>query len=146
VDQRALNRVSLIAGLLIAIASLVTIRRYHTDETGVQFLLVAGLAIGGCLFIVGLVNMLMEPPVTPEEEDEALAEAEVRRGRPVSIATAVGVYLLALSAIAAVVVGIALNDVGAGIQTFTFGLILGGVIWGLGVLLGYRPVEEESQR
>ena len=145
-DQRALNRVSLIAGLLIAIASLVTIRRYHTDETGVQFLLVAGLAIGACLFIVGLVNLLMEPPVTPEEDEEALAETEVRRGRPVSVATAIGAYLLALAVITAVIVGIAMNDAGAGIQTFTFGLILGGAIWGLGVLLGHRPVEEESQQ
>jgi hypothetical protein len=144
VDVRAFYRICLALGLLLAIASLVVIRRMQTDSVGVQALLVAGLAAGICLFVSGLVGVLAEQPITEEEEEAALAEEQVHARRPVSIATAVGIYIVALAAIAGVVVGIAFHDPGPGIQTFTFGLILGGVIWGLGVLLGYRPVEEES--
>ena len=143
-DLRALYRTSLAAGILISIASLVVIRRVHTEDRGMEVLLIAGLAIGAFLTIVGLVNVLMEPPLPAEEDDEAaaLADERIPRGRPVSVATAIGIYIVVLSVIAAFVVGVAAKDAGAGIQTFTFGLILGGVIWGLGVLLGHRPIEE----
>jgi hypothetical protein len=142
-DLRALNRLSLTAGILILLGTIVAIREMHAEERGIEVLLIAGLAIGAFLTIVGLVNVLMEPPARVEEEEEP-AEELLPAGRPVSITTAIGAYILVLAVISGIIVGIAADDPGAGIQTFTFGLILGGVIWGLGVLLGHRPVEEES--
>ena len=141
-DLRALNRLSLIAGILILLGTIVAIREMHTEERGIEVLLIAGLAIGAFLTIVGLVNVLLEPPVVAEEEEADLAEEPLPTGRPVSIAAAIGGYILVLSLVAGIIVGVAADDAGFGIQTFTFGLILGGVIWGLGVLLGHRPVEE----
>jgi len=142
-DLRALNRLSLVTGILILLCTIVAIRQMHTEERGIEVLLIAGLAIGAFFTIVGLVNVLMESPVRDDEELEP-ADEPVRAGRPVSVAAALGAYIVVLSVVAGIIVGIASDDAGAGIQTFTFGLILGGVIWGLGVLLGHRPVEEES--
>ena len=142
-DLRALNRLSLVTGILILLCTIVAIRQMHTEERGIELLLIAGLAIGAFLTIVGLVNVLMEPPVRADEEDEP-AEEPTPAGRPISITAAIGGYIVVLSVVAGIIVGIASGDAGFGIQTFTFGLILGGVIWGLGVLLGHRPVEEES--
>jgi hypothetical protein len=139
---RALNRLSLIAGILILIGTLITIRNVHTEDRGMEVLFVAGLAIGAFLLIVGLVNVLMEPSLTPEEEEGLLLEEDLHARRPPSVTTAIAVFILVLAAIAGVVVGVATGDSGYGIQTFTFSLIFGGVIWGLGLLLGYRPVEE----
>lgn len=143
-DLRALNRLSLITGILILLGTIVAIREMHTEERGIELLLIAGLAVGAFLTIVGLVNVLLEPPTTAEEEEDERAEETLRTDRPVSITTAIGAYILVLAVVSGIIVGIATGDAGFGIQTFTFGLILGGVIWGLGVLLGHRPVEEES--
>jgi hypothetical protein len=114
----------------------------HTEEAGMIFVMVATLAIGGFLAISGLVGVLTAPSMTREEAEEALIDAQERAGRPISVSSAIAIYVLFLAVVAALIVGIATRDTGAGIQTFTFGLILGGVVWGLGLLLGHRPVEE----
>jgi hypothetical protein len=144
VHLRALNRVSLIAGLLVLIGTVVAIRNVHTEDRGVEVLFVTGLAVGAFLLIVGLVNVLMEPSLTPEEEEDALLEEDLHARRPLSITSAIATLILVLSVVAGTIVGVATGDSGYGIQTFTFSLIFGGVIWGLGLLLGHRPVEEES--
>jgi hypothetical protein len=142
VDTRALFRISFLLGIVILTASLIATRTIHTEERGMILALIAGMAIGGFFLISGLVGILNERPLT-EEEEEALAVQQVTATRPpISVTTAVGIYVLILAAVAGLIAGIAFRDAGAGIQTFTFGLILGGVIWGLGVLLGHRPVEE----
>ena len=141
-DPRALKRLSLMLGVLVLLTSLFLTRRIHTEERGMELVLIAAMAIGAFFTISGLIGVLTEPPRTELEEEEEFVPAAVRTGRGPSLATAFGVYLLILAVIAGIVVGIATDDAGAGIQTFTFGLILGGVIYGLGVLLGYRPAEE----
>lgn len=142
-DTRALFRISLILGIVVLASAVIAVRSVHTEERGMELTLIAGIAIGGFFLISGLIGVLHEPPLTAEEEEEALAVQQVTATRPpISVATAVGIYVLILAVIAGVIVGIAADDSGAGIQTFTAGLILGGVIWGLGVLLGHRPVEE----
>ena len=141
-DPRALKRVSLMLGVLVVLTGLFLTRRIHTEERGMELVLIAAMAIGAFFTISGLIGVLTEPPRSEAEDEEEFVPAEVRSGRGPSLATAFGVYLLILAVIAGIVVGIAADDAGAGIQTFTFGLILGGVIYGLGLLLGYRPVEE----
>lgn len=142
-DTRALFRISFLLGIVVLAASLIAVRTIHTEEQGMILALIAGMAAGGFFLITGLVGILNERPLAEDEEEEALAVQQVTATRPpVSVTTAVGIYVLILAAIAGLIVGIAQRDAGAGIQTFTFGLILGGVIWGLGVLLGHRPVEE----
>ena len=139
-DTRALGRLSLIVGLIILIASAFVTARTHFDESAEQLLLVLALALGIFLLLAGLVNVLSERPLSVEEE---LAEVQVFSGKPPSIATALGIYILVVSLVAGVIVGVMTEDVGAGIQTFTFGLILSGAIAGIGLLLGYRPTAEE---
>ena len=140
-DTRALKRLSLWTGIIVLLTALVLVRRVHTEERALELVLIIALAVGAFLTISGIVGVLTEPPrPAPEENDEATIGPVT--GRPISVTTAVGIYLLVLAVIAGVVVGIASDDVGAGVQTFTFGLILGAVVWGLGLLLGYRPVEE----
>ena len=141
-DPRALKRLSLILGVLVLVSGLFVTRRVHTDERGMELVLIALMAVGAFLTISGLIGVLTEPPRAALDEDEEVVAPALRTGRAPSLATAFGLYLLILSVIAGIVVGIATDDAGAGIQTFTFGLILGGVIYGLGVLLGYRPAEE----
>ncbi|MGH2584610.1 MAG: hypothetical protein ACRDJE_06820 [Dehalococcoidia bacterium] len=141
-STRALSRIGLVVGLLVAIAAIITIREYRTEERGVELALVGALAAGGFMLISGLVGVLSQQPMTEEEEEEQLAAEQTAAGRTPSVATAIGLYMLALAAIAAVIVGIVVDDTGAAIQTFTFGLILGAAVYGLGVLLGHRPVEE----
>lgn len=145
-DTRALARLSLVAGILVLIAAVVLVRRVHTEEQGMELVFVGALAVGGFLTISGLAGVLTQQPMTEAEEDAWLAEQEMRTGagRAPSVSTAIGIYLMVLSVVAGVIVGVAAEDAGAGIQTFTFGLILGGVIWGLGLLLGYRPAEDET--
>ena len=142
-DTRALGRLSLIVGLIILIASAFVTARTHFDESAEQLLLVLALALGIFLLLAGLINVLSERPLSVEEEEEELAEVQVFSGKPPSIATALGIYILVLSLVAGVIVGVMTEDVGAGIQTFTFGLILSGAIAGIGLLLGYRPTAEE---
>jgi hypothetical protein len=142
VDTRALKRLSLIVGILILIGSIIAVRQFRTEDSGLEVLLIAGLAIGGLLLLSGLFGVISEPPMTEEEEEAALAAEQVASGRPMSVSTAMGLYLLVLSVLAGIVVGVASGDLGFGIQAFTFGLILSGVVYGLGVLLGYRPAEE----
>jgi hypothetical protein len=143
VDTRALFRISLILGIIISVSALIAVRSIHTEERGMELALIAAMAVGGFFFISGLVGVLHEPPMTEEEEEEALAVQRVTSTRPpISVSAAVAIYVLVLTVVAGLVVGIALRDAGAGIQTFTAGMILGGVIWGLGLVLGHRPVEE----
>ena len=60
-----------------------------TDDQGMEVLFVAGLAIGAFLLIVGVVNVLLEPSLTPEEEEELLLEEDLHARRPFSITTAI---------------------------------------------------------
>lgn len=144
-DTRALFRISLILGLVVLICSVVAVREIHTEERGIELLMIAGIAAGGFFLITGLTGVLTERPMTEEDEQERLAAQQLTSGRPlVSVSTAIGIYVLVLAIIAGMIVGIASDDSGAGIQTFIAGLILGGVIYGAGVLLGHRPVEEEG--
>jgi hypothetical protein len=145
VDTRALYRISLILGIIVLISSVVAVREIHTEERGMELALIAGLAAGGFFLITGLVGVLTERPMTEEEEEEKLAIQQLTSDRPViSVSAAIGIYVVVLAVIGGVIVGIASKDSGAGIQTFIAGLILGGVIYGVGVLLGHRPVEEEG--
>jgi len=144
VDTRALFRISLILGVIVLISSVVAVRELRTDERGIELLMIAGIAAGGFFLITGLTGVLTQRPMT-EEEEETLPVQPVTSGRPiVSVSTAIGIYVLILAVIAGTIVGIASKDSGAGIQTFIAGLILGGVIYGVGVLLGHRPVGEEG--
>lgn len=140
-NTRALHWVSLWVGILLTIVALVMIRQTHTEERAMELAMIAALAIGGFLLISGLIGTLTEPPRPAFADDEP--DDLPAQGRPVSVSTAIGVYLFAIAVIAGIVVGIFAEDVGAAIQTFTFGVILGGVIWGLGLLLGYRPAEDD---
>jgi hypothetical protein len=143
VDTRALFRTSLILGIIVSVSALIAVRTIHTEERGMELALIAAMAAGGFFFISGLVGVLNERPMTEEEEEEALAVQRVTSTRPpISVSAAIGIYVLVLAVVAGLIVGIALRDAGAGIQTFTAGMILGGVIWGLGLVLGHRPVEE----
>jgi hypothetical protein len=142
VDSRALGRVSLILGTIVLIVSVVVAARSHISERNEQVLLVAALSAGVFLTVAGLASWLSEKPITQAEEERQLALAQEESGRTPNVSKAVAIYLLVLTLITGVIVGVATGDTGAGIQTFTFGLILSGVVWGLGVLLGYRPAEE----
>jgi uncharacterized membrane protein len=145
VDTRALYRISLILGIVVLIGSVIAVREFPTEERGVEMAMIAGIAAGAFFFIAGLAGVLAERPMTEEEEEEALAIQQLTNERPViSVAAAMGIYVLVLSVIGSTIVGIALDDFGAAVQTFLAGLILGGVIYGVGVLLGHRPVEEEG--
>ena len=133
----------LLSGILITAAAMIVTARMHAEERALEILLIAAMAIGLFLVIAGLIGILTEPPRPSDEfalDEEAATPLAARR--PPSIATALGVYLFILAVIAGIVVGVAQDDAGAGIQTFSFGLILGGVIAGIGFLLGHRPVEE----
>jgi hypothetical protein len=145
VDTRALFRISLILGIIVLVSSVIAVREFHTDDRGIELAMIAGIAAGGFFLIAGLTGVLTEQPMTEEEEEEALAVQQLTSERPaISVSAAMGIYVLILSVIGAIIVGIALDDVGAAVQTFLAGLILGGVIYGAGVLLGHRPVEEEG--
>jgi FtsH-binding integral membrane protein len=146
IDMRALGRISLTLGTLGLIATAVVAARYHVSERDEQLLLVAALSAGVFLTVAGLASWLSEKPLTEAEEERQLALAQEQAGGPPSATKAVAVYILVLSIVTGVIVGVATDDVGSGIQTFTFGLILSGVIWGLGVLLGYRPPRNERPR
>lgn len=142
-DTRALFRTSLILGIIVSVSALIAVRSIRTEERGMELALIAAMAAGGFFFISGLVGVLNERPMTAEEEEEALAVQRVTSTRPpIAVSTAIGIYVVVLAVVAGLIVGIALRDAGAGIQTFTAGMILGGVIWGLGLVLGHRPVEE----
>jgi hypothetical protein len=145
VDTRALFRISLILGVIVLIGSVIAVREFHTEERGVELAMIAGIAAGAFFFIAGLAGVLTERPMTEDEEEEALAVQQLTNERPaVSVWAAMGIYVLVLSIIGSVIVGIALDDAGAAVQTFVAGLILGGVIYGVGTLLGHRPIEEEG--
>jgi hypothetical protein len=145
VDSRALYRISLILGIIVLASSVFAVRQLHTDDRGLELALITGIAAGGFFLIAGLTGVLTERPMTEEEEEEALAVQQLTSERPaISVSAAMGIYVVVISIIGAVIVGIALDDVGAAVQTFLAGLILGGVIYGAGVLLGHRPVEEEG--
>lgn len=144
-DTRALFRISLILGVIVLVGSVIAVRQFHTDARGVELAMIAGMVAGGFFLIAGLTGVLTERPMTEEEEEEALAVQQLTNERPVvSVSAAMGIYVLILSIIGSVIVGIALDDVGAAVQTFVAGLILGGVIFGVGTLLGHRPIEEEG--
>jgi hypothetical protein len=145
VDTRALFRISLILGIIVLIGSVFAVRQFHTEERGVELAMIAGIAAGGFFLIAGLTGVLAERPMTEEEEEDALAVQQLTNERPaISVSAAMGIYVLVLSVIGSAIVGIALDDFGAAIQTFVAGLILGGVVFGVGALLGHRPVEEEG--
>jgi hypothetical protein len=145
VDTRALFRISLILGIIVLVGSVIAVRQFHTEERGVELAMIAGIAAGGFFLIAGLTGVLTERPMTEDEEEEALAVQQLTSERPVvSVWAAMGIYMLVLSVIGAVIVGIALDDFGAAVQTFLAGLILGGVVYGVGTLLGHRPIEEEG--
>ena len=142
-EPRALRRVTFLTGLLITIAAVITASRMRTEERAIEVALIAAIAVGAFLLISGLIGMLTEPTQAEVETfDEETEPAPQPERRAPSIATAMGIYLFILAALAGVIVGIAQDDPGVGIQTFTFGLILGAVVWGIGVVLGHRPVEE----
>lgn len=141
---RALKRLMLIVGVLVLAGSLAATRRVHADERVIEVTLIAGMAIGLFLAISGLLGVLTEPSETAEQrEAEELQLAEERAaGRGPTVAAAIGSYLLLVALVLGAVVGIAQNDIGVAIQTFTAALILGGVIVGIGLMLAYRPAEE----
>ena len=140
----ALKRLMLVGGILVLLVSLIVVRRVHTTEPVIEAAFIAALAAGVFLSAVGLIGVLTEPRETQEQrEDEELALADERAaGRGPTIAAAMGGYLLVVALIVAGVVGIAQDDIGAAIQTFTAALVLGGVVFGVGWLLAYRPAEE----
>ena len=139
IDARALGRVSLMIGVLVLIAATVVAARSHIAERNEQVLLVAALSIGVFLTVCGLLSWLSEKPLTEAEEERQIALAQQESVRTPSVSKAIAIYLLAVSVITGVIVGAATGDPGAGIQSFPFGLILSGAVWGLGVLFGYRP-------
>ncbi|MGE3601735.1 MAG: hypothetical protein AB7N70_40070 [Dehalococcoidia bacterium] len=144
-DTRALFRISLVLGIIVLVSSVIAVREFHTEDRGLELALIAGIAAGGFFLITGLAGVLAHPPRTEEEEAEAAAVQQLTSERPaISVTAAMGLYVLVLSVIGAIIVGIALDDFGAGIQTFVAGLILGGVIYGAGLLLGLRPTVEEE--
>jgi uncharacterized membrane protein len=134
----------LVVGLLGLLLTIFTVRRVPAEDPAVAAALVIALAV--CIFLsaVGLIGVVTEPDKTPEQrEDEELALAEERSaGRGPTVAAAVGGYLLVTALVLAGIVGVAQNDIGAAIQTFTTVLVLGGIIFGVGWLFAYRPVEE----
>lgn len=140
----ALKRLMLVVGILVLLVSLITVRRVHTTEPAVEAAFIAALAFGVFLSAIGLIGVLTEPHETLDQrDDEELALAEERAaGRGPTVAAAMGGYLLVIALIVAGIVGIAQDDIGAAIQTFTAALVLGGVIFGVGWVLAYRPVEE----
>jgi hypothetical protein len=145
VSVPALKRLMLAVGILVLLVSLIIVRRVHTAEPVIEAAFIAALAAGVFFSAAGLIGVLTEPPETPDErEGEELALAEERAaGHGPTIGAAMGGYLLVIALIVAGVVGIAQNDIGAAIQTFTAALVLGGVIFGIGWLLAYRPPVEE---
>jgi len=144
VDTRALKRLLLIIGIPITLAALILMREVRADTRGMEWTLIGLFALGAFLTISGLVGTLTEPPRAEDDQaEEVSAPATVAPARAPSVATAMGAYIFVLAAVAGAVVGVAQDDAGAGIQTFTFGVILGGVVFGLGFLLGHRAAAEE---
>ena len=142
-DLRALRRLLLIVGIVVLIASVITARRVHTEERAMEVALIAAIAAGAFLTISGLIGVLTEPPAPAAVAyDETAEPTALPEARGPSLGVAIGVYLFVLALLAGIIVGIAARDAGAGIQTFTFGLILGAIIFGIGYMLGHRPVEE----
>ena len=139
-NAHALRRVLLGLGLLVFLIGMVMARRVHTEARGMEVVLIGLIAAGAFLLIVGLIGVLTEQP-EPEEDVERLP---VHEGKPASVGAAVGAYLLALALITGIIVGVATGDTGAGIQAFSFGAILGGIVFGLGYVLGLRPGDEEG--
>lgn len=152
-DPRALRRLTLIVGVLVLVAAFVMARRVHTEARNAELAIIGALAAGIFLTVAGAISLLTEPPAPAVEYDEydepfvpadlAGETAEWRPPRATFVATLVGIFLLIVAAVIGAIVGAADRDLGTGIQTFTFALILGGVVLGLGLLLGYRPGEPE---
>jgi hypothetical protein len=144
VDTRALKRLLLWVGIPIMIAAFILMRRVHADTRGMELALIGLFTLGAFLTLSGLLGTLTEPPRTEDElAEDAAARSAAEPTRAPSVATAMGAYILVLAAVAGAVVGVAQSDAGAGIQTFTYGVILGGVVFGLGYLLGHRPAAGE---
>lgn len=139
-NVRALARLLLIAGSLILFSSLVMARIWHTEDRTNEVMIIAAIALGAFLTITGLNATVTEPEPAPmmDEADEPV----VAGAGPSAVRIAIGVYLFVLAIAAGIVVGVAQGDSGAGIQTFTAGVIFGGVIFGIGFMLGHRPAEE----
>lgn len=145
-DTRALKRLLLLVGVPIMIAAVILMRRVRAESAAMEYLLIALLALGAFLAISGLVGTLTEPPVPDDAFDDAspLSRAgDTLPPRPPAVAAAMGMYVVLLAIVAGIIVGVAQGDAGVGIQTFTFGIILGGIIFGVGYLLGHRPAAEE---
>jgi uncharacterized membrane-anchored protein len=145
VSWHALKRVMLVVGLVVLLASVITVRRVHADTRALEVALIAALAAGLFLSVSGLLGVLTEPSETPEQRDaEELELAEERSaGRGPTVAGAMGAYLLVVAFVLGAVVGLVQRDMGVAIQTFTAALILGGIIFGIGYIFAYRPTAEE---
>lgn len=139
-NTRALRRLTLALGIVILVAAVVVVRRVPAETRADQWLQIAALTLGAFLLICGVITTITEPPPTAEEREQVygLPTRAVRRS---AVNTIIGLYVGFLAIVAGAVVGIATGDVGAGIQTFTYGAIVGGILVGVGVLLGHRPSE-----
>lgn len=149
-DPRALRRLTLLVGVLVLASAFIMARRVHTEERNAELAIISALAAGIFLTVAGVISLLTEPPAPDVDDYDELDEpegalpavAEWRPPRATFVASLVGIFLIVVAAVIGAIVGAADRDVGTGLQTFTAALILGGVVLGVGLLLGYRPSEE----
>lgn len=137
-----------VVGLLILIAGYLLATRVEATATAAEYAMIGVLAVGIGITALTAIGMLTEPPTPAIDEDaDEVDEAYVRDRYPQpnlgTMARAAAGFVFVIALVSGGVVGAALGDAGAGIQTFTFALILAGVVLGVGLLLGYRPAAEE---
>jgi uncharacterized membrane protein YphA (DoxX/SURF4 family) len=133
-----------IVGLVIFLSALLIGRSLHTENRAIQFLIVAEMALGLFFLVAGVQKWLTMPSraALTEEEREREAIGISPTKPPVSVATALGIYFLILAVAGALIVGFASGDAGYAVQVFTYTLIVGALLYGLGRLLGHRPAAD----
>lgn len=141
-DVRALRRLMFLVGLVLLIVTVAAARRTHSESTGTQLALIGGIALGAFFFIAGLAGILTEQPRPAVDlETEPAPKFE---GRRPNAGVVIGLYVAVLAVIAGIAAGVGFGDAGYGIQAFTFAVILGGMVFGLGYMLGHHPIDIEQ--